>query len=298
MKKKFLLLVIILLLIPTKVLGLTYTSSLSGDNTIFAKSDSEALNMRARTSMFIDVSNLENISYLELYVSYDNNLVGLSTCNSFNFIGGGCTITSDKKVFHDYRGVSSYVNQYHFYTVTFMYKDKTPKSGTTTVNVSFKNAKDLDGNSISISPSSKIYNFSESYMKMPTTTTEKSDYSSDNKYTSEKTTKKLSDTKNVDNNTSTNINTKKSKSEKDDSSTKSLSSAIEKNEINDNKQKSIKSNKDEKDDDKPKFKITKKIINTAIIIGLIVLVISCIFIVVSHKKNKRLDKMLNDFDKF
>ncbi len=286
MKKKFLIIVFIsmLFLMPIKVLGLTYSSSLSGNDTIFAKSDNNNSNMKARTSLYIDVSNLENISYLELYVSYDTNLVGISTCNSFNYIGGGCGITNDKKVYYIYKynnGLSEYINKYHLYTVTFMYTNSTPTSGSTNVSVSFKNAKDKEGNSISISSSSKTYNFSEVYMKMSTTTTKTKNTSNSysNNYTS--TTK----VKNIT------INTKDSSSQEPSN-----------NEINNKEEKleSSKSNNTLNDNikDEPKFKITKKMINIAIIIAGVTIIVFGTYLIISYKKNKKLDKMFDEFDKF
>jgi len=170
---------ILLMLITFNVKALDYVSTLTGSNVINAKTESY-IPGRSNTSLFINISNLENIGYLELYVKYDKNLVGLSNCNLFNYAGSGCYITSNKEVYLHYKysdGYEKYFKKYNFFTVIFMPKDETPVSGTTTVEVYFKDAKDRDGNPISISSSSKVYTFSKGgmYITPPKVEEEKTD---------------------------------------------------------------------------------------------------------------------------
>lgn len=164
MKNLFLLIFFALFLMPINIFALEYTSSLSGGDTIYTKH--ERLDNKARTSLRIDVSNIRNISHFELYVKYDNDLIGLATCNYVNFIGGGCGIISNgenTEVRFIYNGEEwqNQIDEYPIYTVTFMPIDATPAIGNTTVYVYFKNAKDKDGNDITINPSSKTFKFED-----------------------------------------------------------------------------------------------------------------------------------------
>lgn len=62
------------------------------------------------------------------------------------------------------------------------------------------------------------------------------------------------------------------------------------------KEKKIISEEDE--EVKPKFKLSKKAIKIIIIVLIIMSIIGLIYFVISYKKNKKLDKLLDDFDKF
>lgn len=66
--------------------------------------------------------------------------------------------------------------------------------------------------------------------------------------------------------------------------------------INVERDKVQKVNKNEDDNDK--FKIDKKIVRIIVILAIGVLVIGIIYFVITHRQNKKLDKMLDDFDKF
>lgn len=66
--------------------------------------------------------------------------------------------------------------------------------------------------------------------------------------------------------------------------------------INVERDKVQKVNKNE--DDNVKFKIDKKIVRIIVILAIGVLVIGIIYFVITHRQNKKLDKMLDDFDKF
>lgn len=66
--------------------------------------------------------------------------------------------------------------------------------------------------------------------------------------------------------------------------------------INVERDKVQKVNKNE--DDNVKFKIDKKIVRIIVILAIGVLVIGIIYFIITHRQNKKLDKMLDDFDKF
>ena len=149
-------------LMPINIFALEYTSSLSGGDTFYTKH--ERLDPKARIPLHIDVSNIRNISHFELYVKYDNDLIGIAYCNYVNFIGEGCSIFRNDgniEVRYIYNGEEwqNQIDEYPIYTVTFMPIETTPSTGNTTVSVYFKNAKDKEGNEINILPSSKIFKF-------------------------------------------------------------------------------------------------------------------------------------------
>lgn len=66
--------------------------------------------------------------------------------------------------------------------------------------------------------------------------------------------------------------------------------------INVERDKVKKVNKNEEDNDK--FKIDKKIVRIIVILAIGVLIIGIIYFVITHRQNKKLNKMLDDFDKF
>lgn len=169
MKSKLYLLVILLIIfMPVKIFAMEYIAEITGSDVIYSKSDNENINQRMKSSISIDVSNLYNISYLELYVTYDTNLVGINTCSTFNFIATGCDITRDKKIYYIYKD-SLYDSNKHMFNISFMYNDNTPKSGNTKIDVTIKNAKDKDGNSVIIKPISKEMKFAEPIFKIKKT---------------------------------------------------------------------------------------------------------------------------------
>lgn len=162
MKKKFILLIILFLLFPINTKALEYESKLSGPDTISSMPNDEEMLIRTYKNLYIDITNIENIDSFNMYVKYDTNLIGLSTCNLLNYISEGCHITSDKEVYYEYKYGNSYEKQFkdnNLYRVGFRPIDNTPEKGTTTVEVYFKNAKDKEGNSITIKSSTKTYSF-------------------------------------------------------------------------------------------------------------------------------------------
>lgn len=281
-----LLIMLVIFLIPIKVFAVEYNAKITGSDVIYSKPDSSSLNERAKTSIKIDVSNLSSISHLELYVTYENDKIGLSTCNSFNFIGEGCSITNDKKVHYVYN--EYYEEGYPLYTVTFMPTSSTPKSGLTNVSVLFKNVKDKDGNIININTVSKKMRFDELVFRINVNEQDKNE-STDDTVKVETTSKSI----------------KESTSKKEDIIEKSTNSS-------DKEQKSmeyggnydfvdIASNdkKDEKTNNKSKkISYNKNIIKIVIAIIATFLIVSFSFFIVIKRKDKKLDKMLNEFDKF
>lgn len=167
MKKIFL--IIAILLLPLKVSALTFTSSLSGDSTIYSINEDEVLRPSYYTNMGINITNIESIGSFDMVVSYDKDLVGISGCHLFNYIKGGCSINDNRDIVYTYRysdGYKEYFNNYKFYSVIFMPKKNTPSSGTTKITVSFKNAKDINQNPITINSVSKTFKFDRPGIKM------------------------------------------------------------------------------------------------------------------------------------
>ena len=164
MKQKITLLIIFILILPTKTNALEYTCTLSGNDKINSKSNDSNINLRSITPLNINISNINNISSFTVYIQYDNELIGVNTCNLLNYIGSGCSTTSDRKIFYEYKYSDTYLNlfdKYNLYTVSFMPKASTPESGKSEVKVYFENAKDIEGNSITINNCNKTYNFSK-----------------------------------------------------------------------------------------------------------------------------------------
>lgn len=169
MKNRIILITFLVLsvIFPSKVFAIDYECDISGEDVIRAKTDGwdyEEWKPQYLTDMYINVSNIENIGEFTMYVNYDKDTVGLYGCNSFNYITEGCPIASsrNREVFYNYKYSntnSERLNKYSLYTVTFAPKDNTPKIGDTKVTVYFENAKDINGNPISIKSCSKIYNF-------------------------------------------------------------------------------------------------------------------------------------------
>lgn len=165
--KKIFVFVLSLILLPTFVNALEYSVELSGKDYLYSKHKDEALNSWTMTSLYIDINNFDNVGSFTMYVSYDSEIVGLSGCSTFNFIAEGCSVTSfdvDKKIYYNFKynnAMDDDIPNYHFYTVTFKPKDNTPKSGTTEVVVSFSDAKDREGNPITIESATKKYTFKE-----------------------------------------------------------------------------------------------------------------------------------------
>ncbi len=168
MKKKIsFILLLMSLIVPFNVKALEYISELSGNEYIFSPSSTPMDRFNTR-DLYINISNMYNIGSFDMYVKYDTELIDMCTCSFLNYIAGFCQRTDDHMVIYPYEYQNVYIekfNKYNFYTVTFMSKSQTRESGTTTIEVFFKNAKDINGNPITISSSSKTYQFSKFFMK-------------------------------------------------------------------------------------------------------------------------------------
>lgn len=313
--KKFFGLVFIfnfVMLFPLRGKALTYNSYLTGGNTLYARGESYNENVRLHTSLGINITNLEDIGYFEMYVDYDNNLVGLSNCNLFNYAGSGCYITSDKKIYHIYKytdGYTEYFNKYNFYTITFMPKDATPSTGNTKVHVMFRNAKDKNGNDITITPSTKDYNFLTFGFKINTSdkdvTIENDDSNVENKDINDDSVDTLedNDTFNTENSSKNAINgndtiiDSDNKTDNDAKKNKIVddSSKIVNNNVkNKKKDKQIRNSEmGNKDSNKVRVNKTMKkylIIGSSCLIFLIIIIA-----IMNHQKNKKLDQIFEEF---
>ena len=90
MKKILNLVVLFIMFVPfNKVLALDYNVSLSGRDT-FPSRNTSVDKYSQIVDFYVDISNLENIGSLTLNIQYDSNLIGINTCNLFNYIVGGC----------------------------------------------------------------------------------------------------------------------------------------------------------------------------------------------------------------
>ena len=303
MKIKFVLLVALILLIPINVDALEYKSTLSGKDTIYSKKNTywQAL----YSNLYVDITNIENIGYFEMYVSYDKNLIGLNNCNLFNYAGSGCHMSSSK-IYYKYEYSDSYekyFNNNSFYRIVFVSNDSTPSSGTMKVDVYFENAKDKEQNPITITSSSKTYTFSESKINVPTTEED----TSNNK--DESNNQAIGDDKE---NTSTNENNNYVESQNDTSGNNSINNKdnginnneIENNESNGNSIKETKEDKtgtktddenhnvsSEKQEPHEKNHNYKYLIIVGITLGVIII---GIVLIVTYKNNKKLDKMFDE----
>lgn len=174
--KKFILFLVVLFIIPINVLALDYVATASGNRVFHSKADVDKYSFRAYTDLYIDISNIENLDSLTMWVKYDTNLIGLQGCMHLYVANGGCPWYQDSVYFkYTYKeGWHDRLNKYSFYHVTFMPKDSTPTSGSTEVRVEFENAKDKEGNDVYIEPLVLEYTFEPVTFKWngPTGTTE------------------------------------------------------------------------------------------------------------------------------
>jgi len=164
MKLKFILLITLCFILPINIKALEYESKLSGENTISSMPDNEQNLIRTYKNLYIDITNIENIDSFNMYIKYDKEVMGLTTCNLLNYIAEGCHITSAKEIYYQYKHSDGYNNlfdNYNLYRVGFRPINTTPEAGTTTIEVYFKNATDKGGNPITIKSSSMTYNFTK-----------------------------------------------------------------------------------------------------------------------------------------
>lgn len=160
MKLRYILLITLFLILPINTKALEYESKLSGENIFSSMPDNEENLFRKYRNLYIDITNIETIDSFNMYIKYDKDIMGLTTCNLLNYIGEGCHITSAKEVYYEYKhskGYNELFNNYNFYRVGFKPTSTTPEAGTTTVEVYFKNAIDINGNPITIKPSTMTY---------------------------------------------------------------------------------------------------------------------------------------------
>ena len=153
-----------------KANAINYTCKLFGDHKIVAK---KATNSSDRYSysgeLKIDISNLEDIASVTIYVEYDGEKVWPTNCMLFNIANGGCSLTGEHSntVWKTYREFStsdmkSQLNKYSLFQLNLVPNYEIPLTETMEVTVSFKNAIDKDGNSITIEPCSRIFEFTDS----------------------------------------------------------------------------------------------------------------------------------------
>ena len=235
MKKILNLVVLFIMFVPfNKVLALDYNVSLSGRDT-FPSRNTSVDKYSQIVDFYVDISNLENIGSLTLNIQYDSNLIGINTCNLFNYIGGGCP-GSKGNLYYNYKyssGYDNYINNYHFYRICFYPIDSTPESGTTNIVISITNAKDRNNQPINISSKTKTYTFTKGGFYFNTNpsseTNENTTSNTEQKQNVEQ--KQSNNSANVNPNSSkeNNTNTKESNENKDEKKEEDTSAVNEKN---------------------------------------------------------------------
>lgn len=166
MKRSILVILVFLfyLLFPIKVKALEYIPKLSGQSTIYSDSPNEIPSIFNNISLRIDVSNIENIASFLIKVQYDRDIIMVHNCSTLDFIATSCWVGSNHEILFDYKYPSrneEILSKYGVFYVNFGARATTPKSGTTTVEVSFQDAKDKEGNDVNINPIEKVYTFKD-----------------------------------------------------------------------------------------------------------------------------------------
>jgi len=158
--------IILLLLLPLNVKALEYNSTVTGEGAIYNYPADGNLDQTAYyQKFFINMTNLSNVGYFEMKVKYDNNVVAIHSCAILFKVSQNCnTKGSVNHIYYTYNKTnedSSLIDIYPLYTVTLKPVPSTPKSGTTNFVVEFENAKDIEGNDITIRPIIVIISFAD-----------------------------------------------------------------------------------------------------------------------------------------
>ena len=186
---KKILVIALFLLLPLNVKALEYQSSAVGEGAIYNYPADGKLQTAYYQKFHINMTNLSNVGYFEMKVKYDNTVVAIHSCALFNKPAQDCSTKGSVNYIHyTYSKTSDYsslIDFYALYTITVKPVPNTPKSGTTTFIVEFENAKDIDGNAISIRPMNVIISFTDNskirgdlIFESPTTTTKEDDKNS------------------------------------------------------------------------------------------------------------------------
>jgi len=233
MKKKVVLLFMFLLILPINIFALEYNCELSGTDKFYSKPSDLNSIVIFRTNLYINITNIENISSFTLYVDYDEQLVGVTSCGLLNYIATPCSTTgnpNNRIIFYDYKFSNNYLemfDKYSLYNILFLPISSTPKEGETEINVYIEDAIDKDGNPITVNSCSKKYKFAEGKLTISIDPSEKEEEQS------------------KDNNEKDNIEDKKTETKKEETNIKDNSNNVIKDEIvkqksNNNYAKSIK----------------------------------------------------------
>jgi len=122
-----------------------YECSISGSESIKSNSqDYSYLN--------IDISNIENISSLRMYIKFDDKLYSTNKCKFLDYANTCDIAVSDSgSVYYNYSYNKDYsLNDYPFYYISFISNENTPSEGNTKISVYFEDAKDINNKDISI----------------------------------------------------------------------------------------------------------------------------------------------------
>lgn len=162
MKKSLIIIITIFMIFPIKIKAMEYNAVISGENIFFSKPEDEKKMVMAENELYINITNLDNIKELKMYVEYDNELIETKACGNFNFNSLDCTKVSDNKIEFMYKNeeiYKEYIENYNFYKIIFMPTALTPELGITKVTVSFENVIDKSNKEIKIDAVTKSYSF-------------------------------------------------------------------------------------------------------------------------------------------
>ncbi len=160
--KKFLFIIFMFLIFSLNIDAISYECSISNEKDYITAYEEGLNESSLYTYMNVDITNIENIESLSLYVKYDSKKYDVQGCHFLNYNTSGCSLSlkSNNIIYYDYKYSDSYkIKDYPFFYVNFMSNQNTPKSGSTKVEVYFDSAKDKNGNSISIKGCSKTFTF-------------------------------------------------------------------------------------------------------------------------------------------
>lgn len=171
--KKYIKYMIFLLLLSnysiSNVKATDYVCQLSGDNKIILPSkkfSGKYGHYYDGGKLEINVTNIEDIASFTIYIEYDPKKVWPFNCHLFNIADGGCPVTGPDTgiVWKQYKSYSrdNYMEElkkYSLFYVSFAANDTYSSLEAMKIKVSFQDAIDRDGNSITIEPCTRTFEF-------------------------------------------------------------------------------------------------------------------------------------------
>lgn len=171
--QKYIKYIIFLLLLSnysiSNVKATDYACQLSGDNQIVLPSkkfSGKYGHYYDGGELEINVTNIEDIASFTIYIEYDPKKVWPFNCHLFNIADGGCPVTGPDTgiVWKQYKSYSrdNYMEElkkYSLFYVSFAANDTYSSLEAMKIKVSFQDAIDRDGNSITIEPCTRTFEF-------------------------------------------------------------------------------------------------------------------------------------------